>query len=158
MSHNTSHNGAQVRAESTTTVEAEPADPEEDRPENHVCYIVWAVWKTVGPVVSSTPAQHEGIGKSSSTRGNMHRCAAGEVKTAELEGPAVGIPSPVSYGVIDDGCPDEDEHDSWQHPATIGRGTNGEGGTADKICQSSCRVEIPQESQDPTYVIAANMP
>lgn len=126
--YNTSHHGTQVRGKSTTTVEAEPADPQKDCAENDVGNVVWAVWKAVGLVVASPPAEHQGVGKSGSSRRNVHRRATGEVETAELEGPAVGVPGPVSYRVIDDSCPDEDEHEGRKHSATICCGADGEGG------------------------------
>lgn len=159
MGHNAGQDCTQVRAEGATTVKAEPAHPEEDSPENDVRYIMWAVWKTVGLVISSSPSEHEGIGKSSSARGNMDRRAAGKVEAAELEGPAVCIPSPVSYRVINDSCPDEDEYESGEHPATVGSGTDGEGRPIDKACQfPMLQLRFYQMAQWITYVIAANMP
>lgn len=159
MGHNAGQNCTQVRAESATTVKAEPAHPEEDSSENDVRYVVWAVWKTVGLVISSSPSEHEGIGQSSSAGGNMHRRATGKVEAAELEGPAVRVPGPVSYRVIDDSCPNEYEHESREHPATVGSGTDGEGRPVDKACQfPTVQLIFHHMAQGTTYVIAANMP
>lgn len=55
----------------------------------------------------------------------MHRRAACEVQTAELEDPAGGIPCPASDRVIDDRGPDKGENHARKHTATFGGGTNG---------------------------------
>ena len=67
------------------------------------------------------------VSKSSSARSNMHRSAAGEIKTAHLRRPAVGVPGPAGDRVVDDGGPDEHEDDAGQHAAALGDGSDGQG-------------------------------
>lgn len=63
VGHVTCHHCANVHGEGRATVEAEPADPEEDRAENDVGYIMRTVGKTVVVVVASALAEHEGVGQ-----------------------------------------------------------------------------------------------
>ena len=127
------HDGAHVCAERAAAVEAEPADPEEDGTQHDVGDIVGTVWQTVDLVVAGALAEHQRVGKCRSARGDVHGGAASKVEAAHLEGPAVGVPRPVGDRVVDDGRPDEDEDDAWEHATAVGGGANGEGRTVEEL-------------------------
>lgn len=127
------HDGADVHAQGGTTVEAEPADPEEDGADDDVCDAVGAVREAVVLVVSGALAEHDAVGEGASTRGDVDGATSGEVVRGELEEPAVAVPGPVGDGVVDDGGPDEHEDDGGEHAATVGHGTDGESGTVRRI-------------------------
>lgn len=129
----TSHDGANVHAQGGTTVEAEPADPEEHGADDDVCDAVRAVGQAVVLVVAGALAEHDAVGEGAGARGDVDGAASGEVVRGELEEPAVGVPGPVGDGVVDDGGPDEHEDDGGEHAATVGDGTDGEGGTVNII-------------------------
>jgi len=59
VGHNTGHDSTHVGSQGTTTVEAEPANPEEDSSENNVGDVVGAIGKTVDLGVASALAKHE---------------------------------------------------------------------------------------------------
>ena len=50
--------------------------------------------------------------------------AAGEVESAEDEGPAVGVPGPAGDGVVDDCGPDEDEDGDGTQAGVFGEGAD----------------------------------
>lgn len=122
------HDGAQVSSQGGTTVEAEPADPEEDGSEHDVGDVVGAVGQALGLVVAGALAEHERVGEGGGTGRDVDGGTTGKVETAELEGPAVGVPGPVGDGVVDDGGPDEDEDDAGQHATAVSSSTNGQSG------------------------------
>lgn len=102
--------------------------------------VVRAVGQAVDLVVAGALAQHEGVGEGSSTRGDVHRRAAGEVEAAHEKRPAVGVPGPVGNGVVDDRRPDEDEDDGGQHATAVRGGTNGKSGSGEQTeCQRGDR-------------------
>ena len=74
-------------------------------------------------------AQHHGICEGRGARGNMHGRPASEVQAAHLRDPAVGVPCPAGDGVVDEGCPDEDEDDAGEHAASFGCCADGQGGS-----------------------------
>lgn len=128
VGHDASHDSAQVRSKSTTTIETEPANPKEDSAENDVRHIVWPVWQAVDLVVTNTLSEHKRVCESGSTGADVHGRTTSKVETTHLEGPAVGIPRPVGDRVVDDGRPDKDKDDGGQHASTVGNGTNRQGG------------------------------
>lgn len=109
MGDDTGHDGTQVSGEGTAAVEAEPADPEEHGTQDDVGDVMGPVGEAVDVVVAGALAEHQGVGQGGGARGDVDGRTAGEIETAELEGPAVGVPGPVGDGVVDDGGPDEDE-------------------------------------------------
>ena len=124
-----SHNGADVHGQGGTAVEAKPADPEEDGAEDDVGDVVRAVGQAVVVVVAGALAEHEGVGEGAAARGHVDGATAGEVVAGQVEEPAVGVPSPVGDGVVDDGGPDEHENDGGKHAAAISDSADSEGGT-----------------------------
>jgi hypothetical protein len=129
MGHHARHDRAHVRTEGRAAVEAEPADPEEDRAENDVRHVVWTVRQATGIIVSSPFSQHDGVRESSSAGRDVHRCATGEVQAAHFEGPAGGVPGPAGDGVVDYSAPDEHEDYAGQHAASVCCGAYRESGT-----------------------------
>lgn len=127
------HDGADVHAQGGTTVEAEPADPEEDGADDDVCDAVGAVGQAVVLVVAGALAEHDAVGEGAGAGGDVDGAASGEVVRGELEEPAVGVPGPVGDGVVDDGGPDEHEDDGGEHATTVGDGTDSEGGTVNHV-------------------------
>lgn len=68
MGDHASHYGAQVTSEGAATVEAEPADPEEDCSQYDVGDIVRAVGEAVDLGVTCALAQHQGVGEGGGAR------------------------------------------------------------------------------------------
>lgn len=134
MSDDASHDGAEVRGEGGATVEAEPSDPEENRAEDDVGDVVRPVRETRGLGVAGALSEHDGEGERCGAGGNVHGRAAGEIETAELEGPAVRVPGPVGDGVVDDGGPDEDEDDAGQDASTVNSGADSQSRTSGAPC------------------------
>jgi hypothetical protein len=65
VGNNAGHDGAGVGSKSGTTVEAEPANPEEDGSKNDVGDIVGAVRQAADLAVAGTLSEHQGIRESS---------------------------------------------------------------------------------------------
>lgn len=61
------------------------------------------VLRALAAILSQVQADREAHGA-----GYVHGLAAGEVKPAKGEGPAVGVPDPVGGGFVHDGESDED--------------------------------------------------
>jgi hypothetical protein len=123
-----SHDSAEVGSEGRATVEAEPADPEEDGAKDDVGDVVRAVGKAINLAVAGALAEHQRVGEGSGAGGNVDGSTTGEVETAHLERPALRVPGPVGNGVVDDGGPDEHENDAGQHAATVSSSANSERG------------------------------
>lgn len=121
------HDGADVHAQGGTAVETEPADPEEDGAKDDVGDIVGAPGHTGVLRVARTLSEHQGVGQGAGTGGDVDRTATGEVEGAELEQPAVGVPSLVGNGVVDDGGPDEHKDKARQDAAAVGDSTDSQG-------------------------------
>lgn len=66
----------------------------------------------------------------------MDGSSTGEVNAAHPRHPAGRIPSPTGNGIVDDGRPDEHEHDTWEHPAAFGNSAYGESNT-------NCTISYP---------------
>ena len=65
VGHYAGHDGTHVGSECRTTVETEPADPEEYGSDDHVGHVVRSVGKTVEITVTAPLAEHDGVGESS---------------------------------------------------------------------------------------------
>jgi hypothetical protein len=120
------HDGTEVDTEGRATVEAEPANPQEDGADDDVGDVVGSPGHTGVLGVASALAEHDGVGKGSGAGGDMDGTATGIVEGAEGEEPAAGVPGPVGDGVIDDGGPDEDEDEGGEDATTVSNSTNGE--------------------------------
>lgn len=129
MGDDAGHDGTQVRAERAATVETEPSDPEEHGSEDDVGNVVRSVWKAVVLVVSCASAEHQGVGERGSTGRDVDGRTTGEIETAELERPSVGVPGPVGNRIVDDCRPDKHEDDGREHSAAISCGTDGKSRT-----------------------------
>lgn len=129
VGHVAGHDSADVHAESGTAVEAEPADPEEDGAEHDVGDVVRTVREAVVARVAGALAEHQGVGESASSRGDVDRTATGKVVAGEVEQPAVAVPGPVGDGVVDDGGPEKHEDHGGEDTAAISDGADGEGRT-----------------------------
>lgn len=143
MGDDAGHDGTQVGAKSTAAVETEPTDPEEHGSENDVCDVVRAVRQAVVLAVPGTLAKHQGVGERGSTGRDVDGRTTGEVETAELERPSVGVPGPVGNRVVDDRRPDEHEDDGREHSAAISCGTDSESRT-ELMLVSSLRSSLLQ--------------
>ena len=75
--------------------------------------------------VTSALAQHDGVGESSTARGNMHRGSTSKIKSSHLEHPTRRIPCPACNWVIDYGRPNEHEDHARKHTATLSDSSNG---------------------------------
>lgn len=128
------HDGTKVGGQGAAAVEAEPADPEEHSPQNDVGDVVGAVGQAIDLVVAVALAEHERVGEGGGAGADVHGGAARKVETAHLERPAVAVPGPVGDGVVDDGGPDEHEHQGGKHTAAISARANGESGTKGVKC------------------------
>lgn len=157
MSDDEGHGSTVVGGEGGTTVEAEPTDPEENRPENDVGDVVRAVGEAVDLGVAGALTQHKGVSESCGTRADVDGGTTSEVETAHLQGPSLEVPGPESNGIVDDRGPDEDEDVGGEHATTISDSANSEGGTkkgalSEETAEGYFSVGIK------TYVMAANMP
>lgn len=123
------HDGADVSSKGRTTVEAEPADPQEHRAEDDVGDVVWAVWETSCCAVTGALAKHQRVGECSSAGRDMDWSSTSEVKATEHERPAIGVPGPAGDRIVDNGGPDEDEDNTWEHATTVSSRADGKCGT-----------------------------
>lgn len=126
-----SHDTTEVSREGGTTVEAEPADPEEDCAEDNVGDVVGTVVELVG-AVAATLSEHEGVGEGSGAGRDMDGSSSGEIETTHVEDPAGRVPRPARKRIVDDGGPDKHEDDARKHAAALSSGTNGEGNTGNR--------------------------
>jgi hypothetical protein len=145
MGNHARHDRTHVCSERGAAVEAEPADPEEDRAEHDVRDVVRTVRQSTHIVVSPPLAQHDGVGESSSAGRDVDWCATGEVQAAHFEGPACGVPGPASDGVVDYGAPDEHEDYAGQHAASVCCGTYRQSGTKLLVSFHLLLVDIEEE-------------
>jgi len=103
--------------ESRTSVEAEPAEPDEDRSkENQGSVVRLAVrWLTSTLAL----AEHEGVGQTCPARSNVNRSASSVVERRQVEKPSIGIPSPAGDRTVDNGGPEESEDQARQDASTL---------------------------------------
>ena len=120
---------AEVRCEGRAAVEAEPAEPEEDRAQHDIGRVVGLVRQALCAIPAAL-AEVDGDGECGGSGGDVDGSSTGKVEPAEDEGPAVGVPCPAGDGVVHDGRPDEDEDHYGAKLAPFGDGANGEHRTA----------------------------
>lgn len=118
------HSGTQVGRESRATVEAKPAEPDENGANDDVAHAVG----TEVLLVTGTSAQDNGVREGSSAGTNVNRRAAGKVEAAHDKAPAVGAPSPAGDKVVDKGAPEENEDQGGHDAAALGGSADGQGG------------------------------
>ena len=102
-----------------STVETQPADPEEYRTEDDLRDVLGLEEDTFGPVVSPFTDKVR-VGKTADTGSDFNGDAAGIVEHAPLVGPAVHGPDPVRQGVIDEGCPEKDKDHGGEDAGSFG--------------------------------------
>lgn len=73
------------------------------------------------------PAEDPRIGESGQTGANLDGAAAGVVKDAPVEGPAVDVPHPVCQRAVDERQPEEAEDHGGEHAAALRHGADHEG-------------------------------
>ena len=124
VGHNGSHDSAHVGAQSRSSIEAEPANPEENGADDDMGDVVRTIIQFVCSMAPSL-AEHERICQGGRTGRDVDRSSSCKIKTTHLEGPAGRIPCPASNGIVDDGRPDEHEDNTWEHTSSFGNGTDG---------------------------------
>lgn len=82
-----SHDSAHIGGKCTTSVESNPSKPQENGSNNDVSYVVRAEVELMSAMTLAM-AQHERISECCRARGNVDRCSAGGIKTAEYVQPA----------------------------------------------------------------------
>jgi len=130
IGNNAGHGCSEIAAQCTTTVEPEPTKPEENGSEDDVGNIVRSVVEFVSPVATAL-AQHDRVCKGGGTRRDVDRSTTGEIETSENKHPTVWVPCPAGDGIIDNGCPYEDEDAARKHSSSFS-------GSADGKCGSNC--------------------
>ena len=74
--------------------------------------------------MASALAQHDGVGESCTSRGNMHGGSTSEIKSSHLEHPTRRVPCPACNWVINDCRPNEHEDHTRKHTATLSNSSN----------------------------------
>ena len=111
-----SHDSAKVGAERGTTVECEPAEPQEDGAEGDERDVVRA---EVEHQLFLTASQNHRVGKRGHTRHDFDGSATCVVEDTPVECPTARAPHPACNGAVDEGCPEEDEDEEWDEAATL---------------------------------------
>lgn len=130
MGDDAGRDGAQVGAEGRTAVEAEPADPEENGPDDDVGDVMRPIRKAMEVGVAASLAEHDRIRESGGPGRDMNRRSSGEIQPAHFVHPAGRVPRPAGNRIVNDGGPDQHEHHARQHPTAIGGGANRQGRSA----------------------------
>lgn len=106
-----------------STVESEPAEPDEAGAEENkrgvVRLAVHGLLATLGP-----PAENEGVGKRGPARGNVHGTTTGIVERRKVVQPSVAVPGPAGNGAVHDCAPAEAEDEGRNDAATLKGATN----------------------------------
>ena len=106
VGHNTGRGSADIRRQSAATVETEPTEPEEDRPEHNIGGVVGLVGEFFGPITAAL-AEVDGNGKGGGTRGNVDGSSTRKIETTLDERPTLGVPGHVGEWIVDDCSPEE---------------------------------------------------
>jgi len=115
------HGRAQVGTKGGATVEAQPAEPEEDRSEEDEGDVVRAEVEH-HPFLAT--AQDHRVREGGQTGADLDGATTGVVHDAVLVGPAVDVPRPAGEGAVDDGGPDEGEDHGRQQTAAFRNGAH----------------------------------
>lgn len=114
VGHHSSHNRTHVSSKCRSSIESEPTNPQEDGTDDNVCNVVRTVVELVGSV-SATLSEHDGVGESCASGGDVDGGSTCKIETTHFEDPAGGVPGPAGDGIVDDGGPDEHEDDTGEH-------------------------------------------
>lgn len=127
-SHLSDHHGlnsTKVGTKSRTTVEAEPAKPQQHGSQDDVGNVVGSVGQLLR-AVPLTLAEEDRDGERSGTRRDVNRCTTGEVETTHDVGPTLAdVPCPIGDGIVDNSAPAEGENENGTQSSTVGKRTAG---------------------------------
>lgn len=121
-----SHSGTQVSTEGGATVEAEPANHEQNGAESDEGDVVGT---EVHHHLLVAAAKNPGVGESGHAGTDLDGNTTGVVEDAVNVAPAVRVPNPVGQRTVDEGGPEEDKDHGGNDATALGNGTNGEGGS-----------------------------
>ena len=82
-------------------------------------HVMRSIRQSLGVRIANPFTEHDAVGESRCTRGDVDGGSSGEVKTTELVGPACRVPGPACNGVVDYGGPDEHEDNAGEHAAAV---------------------------------------
>lgn len=105
------HDSAKVSRQRGTSVETEPAHPEEHGADNDVRDVVGTVVELLGTVTTSL-SEHVRVGEGSTSGSDMDRGSAGKVQPTHLEDPSGWVPGPARNRVVDNCRPDKHVDDA----------------------------------------------
>lgn len=120
------HGGAEVGAKGRATVEAEPAEPEEDSADGDERDVVGA---EVEHHLLVTTTENPRVGESRHTGSNLDGTTTGVIEDAVVVCPAIDVPGPAGNGAVDQCRPEEDKHHGGEHTTALSDGTDHEGGS-----------------------------
>ena len=126
------HNSAKVSGQRGTSVETEPAHPEEHGADDDVRDVVGTVVELLGTVTASL-SEHVRVGEGSTSGSDMNGSSAGKVQATHLEDPSGWVPGPARNRVVDNRRPDKHVDDARQHASSLGHGSNGKCNTAYQV-------------------------
>lgn len=141
-----SHDRTHIRTESRPRVETEPTHPEEDGTDNDVCDVVRSEVELVR-TVSTSLAEHQGVGQCSRPGSDVHRRSTGEIETTHHVNPSVRIPRPAGNRIVDDRRPNEHKDDAREHTTSLGDSPNRKCDTT--ILKMSAQVHAATFTQHP---------
>jgi len=141
----------EIRRQSTTTVESEPAEPKEDGSENNVGGVVGLVGEFLRSI-TGTLSEVDGDGEGGGARRNVNGSSTSEIETTLDVRPSVGVPCHAGKRTVDNRRPDENEYKGGAHATAFGDGTNGKDRAKMATIQTADLVGNLE-----TYVMAANM-
>ena len=121
-----SHDSTEISTEGRTTVETEPAEPQEHSAEHDERNIVWA---EVQHHLLLASAKNHGVCESRATGDDFDRSSTGVVEDTPRESPAVDIPDPARDWAVDNRCPAEEEDHHWDQATALGDGTSQDSGS-----------------------------
>lgn len=119
------HGSTKVSTEGRATVETEPAEPEEYGADGDERNVVGA---KVEHHLLVAATKDPGVSESRHSGADFDGTAASIVKHTILESPAIGAPSPISDGAVNECGPEEDENHSRDDATTLGSGSDHECG------------------------------
>lgn len=119
------HGSTKVGTEGRTTVESEPAEPQEDSAKGDERNVVRA--EVEHHLLLATAENHR-VGKRRHTRNDLDGSAAGVVENAPAEGPTARSPNPTCDRAVDECGPDEGEDEERHEAATLSDSACNNGG------------------------------
>lgn len=119
------HDRPEVSTECRPSVEAEPAEPEEDGAECNQGDVVWA---KVEHHLLVSPTKNPGVGEGGHSGNDLDRATAGIIENSIFKGPSVDVPYPAGNRAVDQSRPDEGKDHGGNDAATLGSGSDDESG------------------------------